>query len=41
MVIVDGFHAVLVEHYEDFAIAVGGDHTIRILIGVLLLLLHT
>lgn len=40
MVIVDGFHAVLVEHYKDFAIAVSGDHTIRILIGVLLLL-HT
>lgn len=38
MIVVDGFDTVLVEHYEDFAIAVGGDHAISILIGALLLL---
>lgn len=40
MIVVDRFHTVLVEHNEDLAIAIGGDHVAATLLMVWSLLLQ-
>ena len=42
MIVVDRFHTVFVEHYEDLTIAIGGDHVaIALLLLIYRLLLQT